>query len=71
MGVNVVRPETTDQVIHASGHPYRDELKRMYQWTQPDVVIPVHGETEHMDAQVDGDNPFLSVHHLKVFATTN
>jgi len=53
MGVNVVRPETTDQVIHASGHPYRDELKRMYQWTQPDVVIPVHGETEHMDAQVD------------------
>ncbi len=53
MGVNVVRPETTDQLIHASGHPAQEELALLYEWTQPDVLIPVHGEIEHMDAQVD------------------
>jgi len=53
MGVNVVRPESSDKLIHASGHPAQDELKLLYEWTQPDVIIPVHGEIEHMDAQVD------------------
>lgn len=53
LGVNVVRPETTELKIHASGHPSQDELALLYDWTKPDVVIPVHGETEHMDAQVD------------------
>lgn len=53
MGVNVVRPETTDKLIHASGHPAQDELALLYEWTQPDVIIPVHGEIEHMDAQID------------------
>ncbi|MEM7259323.1 MAG: MBL fold metallo-hydrolase RNA specificity domain-containing protein, partial [Pseudomonadota bacterium] len=27
-----------------------EELQQMYEWTQPDVAIPVHGETEHMEA---------------------
>lgn len=53
MGVNVIRPETTELDIHASGHPAQDELALLYEWTKPDVVIPVHGETTHMDAQVD------------------
>lgn len=53
MGVNVVRPETSEKLIHASGHPAQDELALLYEWTQPDVIIPVHGEAEHMEAQVD------------------
>jgi len=51
MGVNVITPATTDRIIHASGPPARDELGDLYQWVQPDVLIPVHGEAEHMDAQ--------------------
>lgn len=53
LGVNVVRPETTDIPIHASGHPSQDELALLYEWTKPDLVIPVHGEPEHMEAQVE------------------
>ncbi|MEE9334391.1 MAG: ribonuclease J [Granulosicoccaceae bacterium] len=53
MGVKVITPLTTDLVIHASGHPARDELSDLYRWVQPDVLIPVHGESEHMDAQAD------------------
>jgi len=53
LGVNVVRPENSEKLIHASGHPAQDELALLYEWTRPDVIIPVHGETEHMNAQVD------------------
>lgn len=34
--------------VHVSGHPGRPELKRMYDWIRPDVLIPVHGEMRHM-----------------------
>src|SRR5260221_5073136 len=30
--------------IHVSGHPCRDELKRMYQWARPTIAVPTHGE---------------------------
>ena len=52
-GVEVITAEAADLPIHASGHPARDELRAMYQWVQPDVAIPVHGEAEHMDAHAD------------------
>lgn len=48
-GVQVI---TADQVdIHVSGHPCRDELIQMYQWVRPQILIPVHGEDRHMQAQ--------------------
>jgi len=53
MGVNTIRPENSSLPIHASGHPASDELALLYEWTQPDVLIPVHGESEHMEAQLD------------------
>lgn len=42
MGVNVVTDR--DAPVHASGHPYREELKELYALTRPKIVIPVHGE---------------------------
>lgn len=46
-GVNVVTPH--DAPVHASGHPYRDELKQMYKWVRPRIAIPVHGEAMQME----------------------
>jgi ribonuclease J len=34
--------------IHVSGHPCRDELRRMYLWAKPRISIPVHGERRHV-----------------------
>jgi ribonuclease J len=34
--------------IHVSGHPCRDELRRMYMWAKPKISVPVHGERRHI-----------------------
>jgi ribonuclease J len=34
--------------LHVSGHPCRDELKRMYQWARPAIAVPTHGERRHL-----------------------
>lgn len=34
--------------IHVSGHPCRDELRRMYMWAKPRIAVPVHGERRHI-----------------------
>lgn len=48
-GVNIVTPK--DAPIHVSGHPYKEEIKKMVSWVRPKTVIPVHGEKTQMDAQ--------------------
>lgn len=45
-GVEVITDK--DFFIHVSGHPARDELKKMYELLRPQVAIPVHGETAHI-----------------------
>lgn len=50
LGVTVHGEHNVDHLIHVSGHPAADELLTMYQWVQPDVLIPVHGEQQHMKA---------------------
>lgn len=45
-GVTVITDD--DILTHASGHPNRDELRQMYQWTSPQALIPVHGERSHL-----------------------
>jgi len=51
MGVNVITPESSPTPIHASGHPSEEELASLYKWVNPDLLIPVHGEAHHMEAQ--------------------
>ncbi|MCM0614158.1 ribonuclease J [Marinobacter sediminum] len=53
MGVAVITAEDAAVPIHASGHPAQDELQAMYQWVQPKIAIPVHGEAEHMETHAD------------------
>jgi ribonuclease J len=40
----------TDALVHVSGHPRRNELKRMYEWIKPKILVPVHGEAAHLTA---------------------
>lgn len=49
MGIRVI--EDHDALVHVSGHPRKNELKRMYEWTRPQIVVPVHGEAAHLVAQ--------------------
>lgn len=37
--------------VHVSGHPGRPELKMMYDWVRPDILVPVHGEARHLAEQ--------------------
>ncbi|BDI61215.1 ribonuclease J [Qipengyuania nanhaisediminis] len=38
-------------LIHVSGHPGRPELEALYEWLQPEILVPVHGEMRHMREQ--------------------
>lgn len=51
LGCHVVTPQADD--IHVSGHPGRADLAYMYQWIQPKVAIPVHGEARHIEEHCD------------------
>lgn len=50
-GVTLVT--THEEDIHVSGHPHRDELRQMYAWVRPKILIPVHGEARHLYAHRD------------------
>jgi ribonuclease J len=47
----IIIVEDSDELpIHVSGHPCRNELKQMYEWVRPDILVPVHGEAAHLVA---------------------
>lgn len=64
IGVNVFTPDNTNLLIHASGHPSAPDLQQLYQWLQPTLLIPIHGEPEHMQAQVRLAKSSLIKHQL-------
>jgi ribonuclease J len=47
-GIRII--EDTDALVHVSGHPRRNELRRMFEWTRPRILVPVHGEAAHLVA---------------------
>ena len=49
--INVLSEENS--MIHVSGHPAREDLKKMYSWVKPKIVIPVHGEQRHMAEHIN------------------
>lgn len=48
-GIEVIT--NRDRPVHVSGHPRRDELRSMYEWIKPDILVPIHGEAMHLAAQ--------------------
>jgi len=51
LGVRIVTEKQAH--IHVSGHPARDELRDMYGWVKPKLVVPCHGETAHLLANAE------------------
>ena len=43
----------SDHLTHVSGHPARDELKRLYALVRPKFSVPVHGEWRHLSAHAE------------------
>ena len=66
---NLVRRGVTlmtdvDHLVHVSGHPARDELRRLYRLVKPRYAVPTHGEWRHLSAhaalaQEAGAQPIL------------
>lgn len=53
-----------DHMVHVSGHPARDELRKLYRLVKPELAVPVHGEWRHLTqhaglAQELGIRPML------------
>ena len=42
-----------DHLVHVSGHPARDELRRLYRLVRPRIAVPVHGEWRHLAAHAE------------------
>ncbi|MDJ0613892.1 MAG: ribonuclease J [Rhizobiaceae bacterium] len=47
-GIKII--EDGEHLVHVSGHPRKHELQQMYEWTKPEILIPVHGEEAHLNA---------------------
>lgn len=45
-GVRVMTAD--DHAVHVSGHPARDELRRLYRLVRPRIAVPTHGEYRHL-----------------------
>lgn len=66
-GVKVLDPANAGCKIHVSGHPYREEIRRMLTHLRPHAVIPVHGEymmlESHAELAAECNIPALIPHN--------
>jgi ribonuclease J len=64
-GIDVITQR--DGLVHVTGHPRREELKRLYGWVKPDVLVPVHGEPAHLEAhaKLGRDHGIANVLHAR------
>jgi len=46
--LNVISADQAD--IHTSGHPCQDELRQLYDWVRPRLVVPTHGTPKKLEA---------------------
>ena len=53
MGVDVLQADTSNLLLHASGHGGAPELDQLYRWINPRAVVPVHGESLHLAANAE------------------
>jgi ribonuclease J len=44
-GIDVVTSEQA--FVHASGHAGQPDIAKLYEWVQPQLSVPVHGELRH------------------------
>lgn len=45
-GIEVIGGE--EALVQTSGHPRQDEIKLLYSWLRPELVVPMHGEMRHL-----------------------
>jgi ribonuclease J len=45
-GVKIITEH--EEFVHVSGHPSRDDLRRLYDWVKPPLLVPIHGESRHL-----------------------
>ena len=54
-------------LVHVSGHPRRGEMQRMYEWTRPQIAVPVHGEPLHLSVHMEFAKAQGVPHVLRAF----
>jgi ribonuclease J len=62
-GCRVVTPDS-EHPVHVSGHPAKDELRRLYDLVKPRHAVPVHGEWRHLQEHAALARSFGSTPHL-------
>jgi ribonuclease J len=45
-GIGIIGGE--EALVQTSGHPRQGEIRLLYSWLKPEVVIPMHGEMRHL-----------------------
>ena len=50
LGVEIVTG--AERPVHVTGHPRRGDLRQLYDWIRPDILVPMHGEMRHLSAHV-------------------
>lgn len=51
LGVQLITDR--EAFVHVSGHPAQEDLRQLYNWVQPPLLIPVHGTPRHLLANAE------------------